>query len=167
MKRKRTNWDLVKWTAWERGTLPAGPGNDNPLAVFVNSRYQVNVYRVDGGPVFGDVAWLSIKTRDKQPRHDWRDMQRIKNEIIGPEYDAVEIYPSEDKLVDAANQYHLWVFVNGFRLPFGFNERFVAEGSYRGSVQRPWQNDDRPSDLLTAEAANRLIVGHLARKGYK
>jgi hypothetical protein len=36
--------------------------------------------------------------------HDWRDLQRIKNQLVGPECEAVELYPAESRKVDTANQ---------------------------------------------------------------
>jgi hypothetical protein len=49
-------------------------------------------------------------------------MQRIKNELAGPERVAVEVYPPVSQLVDHANMYHLWVFEAGFALPFGLHK---------------------------------------------
>lgn len=150
-----TNWDEVPWTPFMAGELPATnlaclqKDRDELLGVAINSRYQVNVYSAGTG-AFGRLLWLSIKTLDRSARHDWRDLQRIKNEVVGPEYDAVEIYPAEEKLVDTSNQYHLWVFLD-FKLPFGFKERFVGEGTWQGSVQRPFKDDERPADCLTSE----------------
>lgn len=46
------------------------------------------------------------------------DAQRIKNELLGDEYEACELYPAESRLVDGANQFHLWA-ING-QFPFGF-----------------------------------------------
>lgn len=57
-----------------------------------------------------DLVHLSIKLIDKSPVHDWRHLQEIKNRLIGPEFEAVEIYPAETRVVDTANQYHLWAF---------------------------------------------------------
>jgi hypothetical protein len=66
---------------------------------------------------------LSIKRRDKLPVHDWRDLQRIKTELLGPECEAVELYPAESRVVDTANQYHLWGMADpAFRFPIGWNE---------------------------------------------
>jgi hypothetical protein len=42
-------------------------------------------------------------------RPTFHEMQRIKNELLGPEIIAVEIYPMQDDLVDAADMFHLWV----------------------------------------------------------
>src|SRR5262249_13701026 len=52
---------------------------------------------------------LAIFRNDRQPVHDWRDLQRVKNDICGPEAEACEIYPAESRLCDRANTYHLWV----------------------------------------------------------
>lgn len=109
--------------------------------IFVNSRYQVSQFppqaigRENGKPVL--LFHLSIKRVDGAAIHDWRDLQRIKNEILGEEAEGVELYPAESRLVDGANQYHLWVLV-GSRFPFGFSDRLVAEpGGMEGVQQRP------------------------------
>lgn len=87
-------------------------------SVFLNSTYQVNVDLVHAE--IGPMLHVSIKRRDKQPMHDWREMQRIKNAILGEEAEAVELYPAESRLVDSANQYHLWALPPGVRFPFGY-----------------------------------------------
>lgn len=151
MKRKKTNWDKVAWSPFVQVPLPrdyAPLPIDAPAAVVVNSRYQVTIWYRDGGATFGPIVHLSIKTHDRQARHDWRDFQRIKNEIVGPEFDAVEIYPAESKLVDSANQYHVFVF-REFRLPFGFSERLVGDGNWQDSKQRPFAPGERPADCLS------------------
>ncbi|MGR9527665.1 DUF7694 domain-containing protein (plasmid) [Priestia megaterium] len=48
-----------------------------------------------------------------------KEKQRIKNEIFGEEYTAIEVFPKESELVDEANMYHLWVLPKGMNLPFG------------------------------------------------
>lgn len=107
--------------------------HDADMEIWANSRYQVLVHRTHN-PV-----WLSIKRIDQEVIHSWRDLQRIKNELIGPEFDALEIYPAEDKLVDQANQYHLWVFTDGRRLPFGFQHREVRGPSGIGEMQAEFE----------------------------
>lgn len=42
-------------------------------------------------------------------RPTWWEMQRIKNEIAGPQATAVEVYPPQDEVVDDADMYHLWI----------------------------------------------------------
>ena len=92
-------------------------------SVWVNSRYQVLVYypkpHIDGAP---DMAHLSIRRLDRAPIRDWRDLQRIKSELCGTKSEACELFPSEDRLADTANQYHLWCLEPGIRFPWGFND---------------------------------------------
>lgn len=100
---------------------------------WINDTYQVFKR------AFGDFIHLSIKRLDKAPIHDWRDMQAIKNALVGEECEGVELYPAESRLVDSANQYHLWCSSNiTFRFPFGFSGvRLVANESHGKAVQRP------------------------------
>jgi hypothetical protein len=96
---------------------------------WLNDTYQVAVMRVGCpfGAGLGDLVHLSIKRRDKAPIHDWRELQAIKNELVGPECEGMELYPAESRLVDTANQYHLRVFVDpATRFPLGFQERLVT-----------------------------------------
>ena len=138
------------WSPFVRARpLPQLPDD----VIFLNSRYQVNVRHFNCPPPFNDGIELSIKTRDKAPFHSWRDLQRIKNELIGTEVEAVELYPAESRLVDTANQYYLYAFphYSSQKLPFGFKNRYVSEVSVRGSVQEPFPPDARPKDLETPE----------------
>lgn len=89
--------------------------------------YENNLYHVEiktGEPFLH----LDIARRDGGPCKNWRHFQQIKNELIGPEHEAIELFPAESRLVDAGNEYHLWVHVTpGFRFPVGFPERFIVE----------------------------------------
>ena len=49
----------------------------------------------------------------------WRELQRIKDEIFGKDRMAVQVYPRQVELVDAADMYHLWVFPIGYSFDFG------------------------------------------------
>lgn len=45
----------------------------------------------------------------------------------------VELYPAESRLVDTANQYHLYVVDSkAFRFGFGFQSRAVREAGHDG-----------------------------------
>jgi hypothetical protein len=115
-------------------------------SVYMNDRYQVNTQSLVApfGEAVGDVMWLSIKRRDKAPVHDWRDLQAIKNLIVGPEHEGFEIYPAESRLVDTANQYHVFVFLDPkVRLPVGFRTREVTgseEAALVGARQRAFRS---------------------------
>lgn len=105
---------------------------------YLNDTYQVNVTSHAGG----EILELSIKRRDKKPidTNHWRILQEIKNMIVGPENEGVELYPAETRKVDTANQYYLYVFADPTeRFPFGFKERRVTgpnEASFVGARQR-------------------------------
>ena len=114
--------------------------------VYVNDTYQVNI---SDQPPWNEMGCamlhLSIKRLDKGTVRDWRHMQQIKNELVGPDHEAFELYPNENRLVDTANQYHLWCFAApDMGLPIGFPIRTVQyelpEGS--GAVQRPLVEDN-------------------------
>lgn len=106
-----------------------------------NRIYQVAVSYTENRAM----AHLSIKRLDKAPIRDWRDLQRIKNELVGPECEGVELYPAESRLVDMANQYHLWVFTDPeYKIPFGFDGRWVSDVPLGKSVQRPFEEPPGP-----------------------
>lgn len=120
-------WEEVhdgEWPKWSPFVLTACPDDprSNPLGFdysFANSRYQVVVSfeYPDGWP---PMAHLSIKAHDKRCARDWRDMQRIKNELCGPEAEGVELYPAESRLMDEANQFHIFVIhPDAGTFPFG------------------------------------------------
>jgi len=109
--------------------------------IYINDLYQVNVetVRAPFGEEAGDMVWLSIKRRDRAPVRDWRDLQQIKNMIVGEEHEGFEVYPAESRLVDTANQYHLWVFMDpAVRLPVGYRHREVLDGGAAAAVGA-WQ----------------------------
>lgn len=145
----------VDWGIWGEAQLSPEdlarlPEQFRDEQIFKNNLFQVNVrqFSVDG---LGEMLHLSIKRIDREAFHDWRVFQRIKNEIVGEQFEAVEIYPPESYLVDSANQYHLWVLPEGVLLPFGFRDpRMVCdESGQEGSKQRPFPAGQRPSDCMT------------------
>ena len=114
--------------------------------IWINDKYQVNILRgkncdeyIHMDDLKGKCDYLSIKTIDKKPIHDWRELQQIKNELCGEDREALEIYPSEHRLVDTANQYHLWVFPKGLQIPFGFTHREIVTQEQTGGFQKSGQ----------------------------
>lgn len=104
---------------------------------WINDTYQVQVRPI---PEIGFVH-LNIRRRDGGPiLRDWRHFQQIKNELVGPECEAIELYPAESRLVDQSNKYHLYACTDPtFRFPVGWNDRDVSyvDGSTPGTRQRP------------------------------
>ena len=158
---------MPPWTSW----LPAEYPEDAQDLLdsiggkirysFINSRYQVDLEPFDH-PLFGQTVKVGIKDHWRTARHDWRDFQRIKNELVGPQFDAIELYPAEDRLVDTANQYYMFVFLNT-RIPIGWNDRLVAEGNYLKGRQRPWDPGARPTDCLTQEQVQERMRADIIR----
>ena len=114
--------------------------------IWINEKYQVNILRGENCDQYihmedfkGKCDYLSIKTLDKEPIHDWRDLQQIKNELCGKDREALEIYPAESRLVDTANQYHLWVIPKDAQIPFGFTQREVITKEQEGGYQKVGQ----------------------------
>lgn len=80
---------------------------------------------------------LAIQRNDGGPCMNWRDFQTIKNQLVGAEHEAIEIYPAESRLVDTANEYHLWVYADpSFRIPAGFRHRFVTSEPLQDMAMR-------------------------------
>lgn len=118
------------------------------IRVYKNDKYMVIKKEIAGADGKMELCWLSIKRQDRESIHDWRELQQIKNELVGPEHEAVELYPAESRCVDAANQYHLWVVLDkAYRFPFGFKERMVSgpkEAEEIGAKQRAFDATDDP-----------------------
>jgi hypothetical protein len=109
--------------------------------VWKNDLYQVHLRRypmlASGLP---PVTHLSMRRIDRGHVFDWRHMQLIKNQLCGDECEGVELFPAESRLVDLANQRHIWVVAAAdFRFPFGFDggQPYVTGESGGGAVQRP------------------------------
>jgi hypothetical protein len=129
------------WTPFEQSLTwrPPQPLTDGDGSVcFVNSRYSVIVVPFPHGWM-----WLSIHRRGGLPVRRWRDLQRIKNELAGPEREAIEVFPAESRLQDPCNAYDLWVAPEGQRFPVGWKERNVLdvqEAAARGLRQEPLED---------------------------
>lgn len=118
------------------------------VGAFTNRLYNGMVLTFEDGSMH-----LSFKRNDRAAVRDWRHFQAIKNAVAGPEREAVEIFPPESNLVDAANEYHLWVLPEGMQSPLGFdgapavldaadNLDYAAyrhAGGPPGSRQRAWE----------------------------
>lgn len=97
---------------------------------YANDQYLV---QVDRNPVHefmrAVVLQLWVSRHDGGYTRSRADLMEIKNEIVGEEFEAVELYPAEDRVNDAANRSSLFVFLelNGKRAP-----RYPAGSFHRG-----------------------------------
>lgn len=152
---------LVPATPYKNGQ-PMDPALLGDWTMFSNDTYVVlrrELEATDGGP---PLVHLSIRRQDRRAARDWRDFQRIKNQLAGPEFEGIEIYPQESRKIDTANQYHLWCLP--FRIGFGLGgERMVTDPDVTaigepGAVQRKHEEADGP--LNTAEEMKEWLKNH-------
>lgn len=113
------------------------------IETWLNDRYQCSVRRCRPNPDRPDMIHLSIRRHDRAACHDWRDFQRIKNDVIGAEHEAVELYPADSRLVDSANQYHSWVLADKtVRFPMELEEAMKPGPKRKPLAQRLWEKVD-------------------------
>lgn len=143
-QQRKRSWQPLQKT---RSKTPwAELGMSEPLAVYVNDLYSVFVREIGN-----DALHVSFHRHDRKAIRDWRHFQAIKNEVAGPERLAVEVFPPESRLVDEANEYHLWVFPPHWEEDFPFllpssvgcvltqEEVFDLLGTDTKARQRDWQ----------------------------
>jgi hypothetical protein len=162
-KRERREKEKEFWTPLQPARLVGADAGDAGFErVFKNNLYTVLVRRMEPRSGFPPMVHLSFRRNDRKTCVDWRHKQYIKNEICGEECEAVEVFPAESRLVDTSNQYHLWVFEDGYQLPFGFGERLVcnSEESSIGAVQRPFEEGKEPEDAKSASDVDEEIKKH-------
>jgi hypothetical protein len=116
------------------------------VKAFYNRLYNGVILEFEDGSMH-----LSFKRNDRAAVRDWRHVQAIKNSVAGPEREAIEIYPPESDLVDASNEYHLWVLPPDRVSPLGLAGQGLADehdgmdhAAYRqggspGARQRGWE----------------------------
>lgn len=170
--------DILPWTPFEEikpeemsSKLDTLLGRDGRIryyehtAIFSNSKYTVFVRKVEES--CGLMYQLGIKRNDRGHTLDWRELQRIKNELLGPEFEGVMLFPAESRLVDTSN--HFWLYCTtqaSERFPFGFVERRVGNpdaASDVGARQRPFEPGQEPVDVMRSGQAAHLVAEHFRR----
>jgi len=121
---ERRAFTTGKWGEWRCDHLPDGaPGNG--WLRDIRRVYANDLYAVLERPMmtaWGYVVHLAIRTASNlEP--PWRDKQRIKDELFGPFYTAVEVMPPADEVIDQADMYHLWILPCEMSLPFSLFDR--------------------------------------------
>jgi hypothetical protein len=98
--------------------------------VWGNDLYLVTLHRNYKGEMNASGparTMISVRRIDGRPFGDWADLQIIKNQLLGPEAELVQLFPAESRKVDMVNNY--WFYDNsGQRFKFGAKKREVANG---------------------------------------
>lgn len=97
-----------KWSAWETLHFPRGSVSPNGWTAEFTKAHRNNVFSILERTLPDGTRHLGI-TSLSGVRPTWPEMQRIKDEIAGPDATAVEVYPPKAEIIDAADMYHLWV----------------------------------------------------------
>jgi hypothetical protein len=131
-------WEPVTYLANE--SLPDG----TIIEVWHNKWYNVSVRRYTSGFPVGGGPYVIVGLTHISERavHDWRDMQCIKNDICGEEWEGVELYPAESRLIDPSNRFYLWCVPLGV-LTWGLNipGRRVLTMGESIAPQRPFPHE--------------------------
>lgn len=112
--------------------------------MYENSRYVVIVaVLVDyESPMWpgSTVVHLSIRRQDRESGpFPWRDLHRMKCELVGSESEGIELFPAASRNLDAANQRHMFCTMPGKHFEWGFNAgRNVEDDStMREALKQP------------------------------
>ena len=129
------------WTPFQEG-IPYANGKEAKESLrehetlWANPFYVVHKFLFEGTEE--GAIHLSIRHQNRKAIRDWRHFQRIKNELVGAEREAIEIFPPESQLVDTANQYHLFVLPAGATSPFTWNAGRMVTSEPDDEETRKW-----------------------------
>jgi hypothetical protein len=102
-------------------------------------RAVVRRYPVEAGVA---VVHLSVIHNKLGSKIFWDDLQRVKNELVGPECEAVELFPAESRKVDVGDMRHLWCTTDtSYRYPLGF----MARDGEAAELKKLFANNLTPS----------------------
>jgi hypothetical protein len=119
----------------------------------LKERYESDTYYVEAIRHRGNVRQIMIRRKDFGALLDWRDKQAIKNQIAGPESEAIELFPAESRVVDNQNWSHLWLQPGGAKFPYGFDKGERMNDS-TGRTQRPISERSDTSSLVRVVGAS-------------
>ena len=86
---------MVRWPVrvWQ--------SRDYLAVLYVDTRDGSRCLSVNRTATNRDGSWMDGIT--------WDELQRVKNETVGPETWAVEVFPAQSEMINEANMRHLWV----------------------------------------------------------
>ena len=91
-----------------------------------NDRYTAQLTFMDDDGQDGFVE-MSVHNHNRTTAMQWSHLQQIKNELVGPEREAVMMFPAESRLIDGANEYWLYVYPTGTAPMMTVRDRYSGE----------------------------------------
>lgn len=132
--------DPSKWAPYDHWRMQS-PRAPYPSWRYWNSRYSITI-RPEKQKLIRGTCWRMIIMRDDQSaHHDYRDYMRIKDDLFGPEYEAIELYPRRSRETDPSNAFVLFVFAN--RIPIGDQDKLIASHDRAMAPQRKFSERSR------------------------
>jgi len=114
-----------EWGQWEKVTFPPGSAGNSWAACFTTA-HKNRVFSVLDRMDFSGARHLAV-TSLSGIRPTWPEMQRIKDELAGPEATAVEVYPPRSELVDEADMFHIWVLPGRLQFSLAMETRSTTQ----------------------------------------
>lgn len=92
----------AKWTKLEKVQFPIEHKVKTFIAMYKNDIVSVQVFETFNGYAYG------IRRHDEKPIYNYSTLQKIKNELIGLDCLAYQVYPKQRDEIDQANM--TWLF---------------------------------------------------------
>ena len=120
------------WTDFEQVYPMRADGTSVPVedgeTYWRNSFYIVFRKELEPEKGLDGAVRLSIKQNQGKAIREWKHLQRIKNELVGPEREAAEIFPPESMLADMSHEHHLFVTPVGVSSIYIYEEKMRSQG---------------------------------------
>jgi hypothetical protein len=111
------DWQRFEWKRKGRDDKPTIQDAEAQFASLASEEWWANDRFQASVEYEGDWAHISLKRHDRDTYIDWQEKQWAKNDILGKEWEAVELFPAESRERNTANTYHLW---GNKTIPLGF-----------------------------------------------
>ena len=59
---------------------------------------------------------LRIRRIDDKPVINYMDIQQIKDDLLGKNVEAIQVFPKRNDFIDNSNTYHIWTW-KGIKIP--------------------------------------------------
>jgi hypothetical protein len=141
----------------------AVPLIDGAVDIARNDLYVAALGGQNDHPDLGKISTLVIDSTSGKPRRDWREWQRVKNEMTSPDASAIEVFPAYEPPPELLSSFGL-LYVLPSPLPFSLNKgrRQVSIPTRTTDLPtRLWHPDDLPRDtMIVDETVTTIYIGN-------